>query len=60
MKETLAITNCKGIADAAIEIGRARQRILEHMRSAFERGDNAEALKFGKELCGLKTEKTGA
>ena len=53
MKDTLEIRDCKGLVEAAIEIGRARQNLLQQMRSAFERGDNAEAMRLGKELCGL-------
>jgi hypothetical protein len=47
----------KGLVDAAIEIAQARRKILQHMRAALEAGDNAEALKFARELCGLENEK---
>ena len=47
----------KGLVDAAIGIADARRKILQHMRTALEAGDNAEALKFARELCGLENEK---
>ena len=52
------MSNWGGILDAALEIGRRRQDILQLMRSALERGDNAEALRLGRELCGVENEKT--
>jgi hypothetical protein len=42
------MSNWGGILDAALEIGRRRQDILQLMRSALERGDNAEALRLGR------------
>jgi len=50
----------KGLVDAAIEIAEARRKILRGMRTALEVGDNAEALKFARELCGLENEKNGS
>jgi hypothetical protein len=47
----------KGLIDAAIEIADARREILHHMRDAILAGDNAEALKLARELCGLENEK---
>lgn len=44
----------KGLVDVAIEIADARRQTLQRMRTALERGDNTEALKFARELCGLK------
>ncbi|HEY2123512.1 MAG TPA: hypothetical protein VGH07_07945 [Chthoniobacterales bacterium] len=44
----------KGLVDAAIEIADARRQILQRMRTALERGDITEALKFARELCGLE------
>ncbi|MFY9731966.1 MAG: hypothetical protein WB723_04210 [Candidatus Acidiferrales bacterium] len=43
----------KGLVDAAIEIADARRQTLQRMRTALERGDDTEALKFARELCGL-------
>jgi hypothetical protein len=48
--------NLKGLVDAAIEIGHKRHDILQRMRSAFECGDNTEALRLGRELCGFENE----
>jgi hypothetical protein len=45
--------NWTGLVEAALEISRKRHDILERMRAAFESGNDAEALKLGKELCGL-------
>jgi hypothetical protein len=50
----LTIGNWKGLVDAAIEIGHKRHDILKRMRSALENGDNAEALRLGRELCGIE------
>jgi hypothetical protein len=50
----------KGLVDAAIEIAEARRKILQRMRTALEAGDNAEALKFARELCGLNNEKASS
>ena len=50
----------KGLVDAAIEIADARREILQRMRTALEAGDNAEALKFARELCGLEHEKASS
>jgi len=47
----------KGLVDVAIEIADARRKILQHMRTALETGDSAEALKFARQLCGLENEK---
>jgi hypothetical protein len=52
--EKLGAANWKGIVEAALEIGRSRSAILQRMRAAFERGDEKEALKLGKVLCGLE------
>ena len=58
MKDTLEIRDCKGLVAAAIEIGRARQNLIQQMRFAFERGDNSEAMRLGKELCGIEERDT--
>jgi hypothetical protein len=54
MEEKLDVRNWKQLVDAALEIGRERHDILERMRAAFEKRDEAEALRLGRELCGLK------
>jgi hypothetical protein len=53
------VANWRGILDAALEIGRARSEILMAMRSAFERGDNFEAMRLAKALCGFDDKKEG-
>ena len=42
-----------GLVDVLIEIGQKRARILEAMKEALVRGDNAEALEYARELAGL-------
>jgi hypothetical protein len=42
-----------GLLDAAMQIGAARREILHKMRAAFEQGNEAEALKLARQLCGL-------
>lgn len=57
-KEKVSGSDLKGLLDAALEIGRKRNAVLQRMRSALERNDNVEALRLGKELCGLEDKKT--
>jgi hypothetical protein len=47
-----------GLIDVAMKISQKRRNILQRMRAALERGDNAEALKFARELCGLHDDET--
>jgi hypothetical protein len=42
-----------GIVKAALELGAERRATLAQMREAFERGDDAEALRYARKLCGL-------
>jgi hypothetical protein len=58
-EKNLEIDSRKGLLDVALAIGRKRNEVLHRMRSAFERGDDAEALKLGKELCGIEDEQSG-
>ena len=51
------IADWAGMVDAALEVGRSRNKLLQLMRAAFERGDDSEALRLGKLLCGLENEK---
>lgn len=44
------------LAEAALEIARRRRETLVRLRAALERGDNVEALRLAKELCGVKHE----
>jgi hypothetical protein len=39
--------------EVALQIAEEHKALLEQMRAAFVRGDNATALKFARELCGL-------
>ena len=54
-EEKNVTSNLTGLLDAALEIGRKRQDILQRMKAAFEKGDDTEALRAGKELCGLES-----
>ena len=46
-----------GLIDTVIEIGQERARIMEAMRAALLRGDDAEALERARELTGLPLKK---
>jgi len=46
-------SNLGGMLDAAMEIGAARRETLRRMRAAFQQGNEAEALKLARQLCGL-------
>ena len=45
--------NLGGMLDAAMQIGTARREILRRMRAAFQQGNEVEALKLARQLCGL-------
>ena len=45
-----------GLVNKALEISRKRSEALSCLRAAFERGDDAEALKIAKGLCGIDNE----
>jgi len=47
-----------GVVEVILEIGRERQRILESLREALLRGDDAEALERARELTGLPTKRS--
>ncbi len=54
------MTDAKGLLDAALEITMRRRAVLGLMRKALESGDEEEALRFARELCGLeRTRETG-
>ncbi len=42
----------KGVVQAALEIARQRRETLAHLRAALERGDESEALRLAREICG--------
>ena len=46
-----------GILDAALEIAQERRENLARLRTALENGNDPEALRLAKELCGLDNEK---
>jgi len=52
--------NWAGLVEAAMEVGRKRHDILWRMRAAFKRNDEGEALRLGRELCGLENEEASA
>lgn len=49
-----------GILQAALDISRERADTLSKMRAAYERGDDAEVLRLGRELCGLADDAKGS
>ena len=48
------VTEAKGLVDAALEISMRRRAVLVLMRKALESGDERQALKFARQLCGLE------
>ena len=58
-EEKIEIRNLNGLIDAAIEIGRERRDVLQRMKVALESGNDAEALRFARQLCGLEDETGG-
>jgi hypothetical protein len=42
-----------GLVDAILEVGTQRKLLLDQVRSALVSGDDAEALRFARQLCGL-------
>jgi hypothetical protein len=49
-----------GVVDVLIEIGQERARILQVMKEALVRGDEAEALEYARQLTGLPTKRSAA
>jgi len=45
-----------GVVDAIREVGRQRKSLLDKARSALLSGDDAEALRYTRQLCGLAPE----
>lgn len=54
-KEKDSIGNWESLVDTALEIAGKRRDAMQRMKAAFERGDDTEALRIGKELCGLES-----
>jgi hypothetical protein len=48
------VTESKGFVNAALEISMRRRAVLGLMRKALESGDEGQALKFARQLCGLE------
>jgi hypothetical protein len=48
------VTESKGFVNAALEISMRRRAVLALMREALESGDEQQALKFARQLCGLE------
>lgn len=42
-----------GVVDAILEVGRQRKALLDQLRSALQSGNDAEALRLARQLCGL-------
>ncbi len=48
--------NLRGVLDAALEIASKRRNTLSRLRAALEQGNDVEALKLARELCGIDHE----
>jgi hypothetical protein len=46
----------QGLANVALEISRKRRDTLASLQVALQRGDEAEALRLAKQLCGFTHE----
>ena len=46
-----------GLVDVLLKIGRERQRLMESLREALLRGDEAEGLERARELTGLPSKR---
>lgn len=46
-----------GLVDAIIEVGRQRKSVLDQMRSALMSANDAEALRFARQYCGLVSDR---
>jgi hypothetical protein len=42
-----------GVVDAILEVGHRRKSLLDQLRSAFDSGNESQALGFARQLCGL-------
>ena len=49
-------TNLAGLLDAALEIALRRRNTLLRLRAALEQGNDTQALKLARELCGISHE----
>jgi hypothetical protein len=53
-EEVATPTSITGVVEAILEVSRHRKKLLDQLRSALESGNDAEALRFARELCGLQ------
>jgi len=42
-----------GLVDAILEVSRQRKTLLDQLRKALQSGNDAEALRLARQLCGL-------
>jgi hypothetical protein len=49
----------RGLVDMALQIAGTRMETLGRLRAALVNSEDAEALKFARELCGLENDETG-
>ena len=49
-------SSVSGIVDAVLEVGRQRNALLEEMSAALQSGDEKQALRLARRLCGLSYE----
>ena len=47
------------IVETVLQVAQQRSALLQQMRTAFERGDEARVLAVARRLCGLSDEKSG-
>lgn len=45
-----------GVLDVALEIAKKRRNTLDRLRAALQQGNDVEALKLARELCGVDHE----
>ena len=50
------VVSLAGVLNAALEIADKRRETLARLRAALEKGDDAEALKVARALCGVENE----
>jgi hypothetical protein len=43
-----------GVVDAILEVSRQRMSLLNRLRSVLQSGNNTEALKLARQLCGIQ------
>lgn len=48
--------NIANLVDAVVEVGRQRAALLRSLKAALQCGNNEEALRLSRELCGLSND----